>query len=123
MTSPEIDKVFLSGSCKWLNTVDKLDDKVYEIIKNSVTFLNQRDRYFVLEILDKHAKDSTKYVAEILLSIFTKEITYDGREKVKNTIEILYENGQKDIADKICLLHGERGFEVLRELYRKYNNI
>jgi hypothetical protein len=33
----------------------------------------------------------------------------------------LYENKEKEIADKICNLYGEKGYLFLKDIYKKYN--
>jgi len=58
----------------------------------------------------------------ILIELFKNEITYDiSRGKLQKMVEILYDKGFKETANKICFLHGEKGFHFLRELYIKFN--
>ena len=49
-------------------------------------------------------------------------MSYDiSRGKLQEMVEILFEKGQIEIGNNICLLHAEQGFHFLRELYIKYN--
>ncbi|MNJ88222.1 hypothetical protein D3C87_57630 [compost metagenome] len=122
LENEKIDKDILSGSCKWLKHLDEIDEELCEILLNSVKYLNQSDRYSVIEILSKHIDSSPEKVGTILLELFKAEVNYDiSRGNINKMVEILYEKNFKDIADQICLLHGEKGFDFLRGLYAKYN--
>lgn len=118
----KIDSLILSGTCKWLDSIDNIDKVILEIVLNSISYVNQRDRYSVIEALSKHINNATQQVGLILVELFKKEVNYDiSRGKLIEMVEILYNKGIKEIADKICLLHGEKGYHFLRELYIKYN--
>jgi len=122
MEDKELDPYILSGCCKWLNRVEEIDDELYEVLLNSAVHINQRDRYSVIESLSKHINNCSEKVGSILLEIFKKEVSYDiSSGKLQEIIENLYGKGLKDIADKICLIHGEKGFHFLRDIYDKYN--
>jgi hypothetical protein len=122
MNDKELDSYILSGCCKWLNSVEEIDDEIYKVLLNSVAFINQRDRYSVIESLSKHINNSPEKVGNILIELYNKEVTYDiSRGKLQEMVENLYDKGFKEIADKICLIHGEHGFHFLRSLYIKYN--
>lgn len=118
----KFDSYILSGCCKWLNSLEGIDQEIFEIVLNSASYINQRDRHSVIDALSKFINNSTKEVGLILIELFNKEVSYDiSRGKIKEMVEILYEKGFKEIADKICFLHGEKGFHFLRELYIKFN--
>lgn len=122
MKSKEIDSFILSGCCKWLNSIEEIDNELYEIILTSAPYINQRDRYSVLESLSKHINNYPEKVGNILVELFKNEASYDiSRGKLHEMVENLYEKDYKAIADKICLIHGEHGFHFLRSLYIKYN--
>ncbi|MDR4950637.1 hypothetical protein REB14_00405 [Chryseobacterium sp. ES2] len=123
LENKEIDKEILSGSCKWLNSIDIIDGKIYEILLNSIKYVTQSDRYYVIEALSNHIYNSPKEVGLILLELFKIEVTYDiSRGKLQEIVQILYKDDFKEIADQICILHGEKGFNFLRDLYNKFNN-
>lgn len=122
MRDKKLDSYILSGCCKWLKSIEEIDDEIYEVLLNSVPFINQRDRYSVIESLSKHINNSPEKVGNILIELYNKEVTYDiSRGKLQEMVENLYDKGFKEIADKICLIHGEHGFHFLRSLYIKYN--
>ncbi len=47
---------------------------------------------------------------------------YYDRTDIEETVRILYRAGQKQIADRICNLYGEAGFDFLRTLYDEYHD-
>lgn len=123
MEDKELDSYILSGCCKWLNSVEEIDDELYEILLNSAVHINQRDRYSIIESLSKHINNCPEKVGGILIEIFKKEVSYDiSRGKLQDIVESLYDKGLNNIADRICLLHGEKGFHLLRDIYDKYNS-
>jgi len=122
MEDEELDSHILSGCCKWLNSIEEIDDELHEILLRSASFISQRDRYSVIEALSKHINNYPEKVGSILIELFKKEVSYDiSRGKLQEMVENLYDKGIKEIADKICLIHGEHGFHFLRSLYIKYN--
>lgn len=122
MNDKDLDSYILSGCCKWLNSVDEIDDDIYEVLLDSAAYINQGDRYSIIESLSKHINNYPEKVGNILFVLFKKEVSYDiSRGKLQEMVENLYDKGFKEIADKICLIHGEHGFHFLRGLYIKYN--
>ncbi len=118
----ELDTFILSGCCKWLNSIEEIDDELYDILLGSAPYITQRDRSFVIESLAKHINDYPEKVGNILIAIFNKKVYYDLSEgKLQEMVENLYSKGFKEIADKICIIHGEQGYHFLRDLYKKYN--
>lgn len=122
LENDEIDRFALSGCCKWLNIIGKIDEELFEVLSKSVPYVNQRDRHSVIEALSKHINNFPKKVGLILIELLKKEVSYDiSRGKLKKMVEILYEKGYKNTSDEICLLHAEKGLHFLRDSYDKYN--
>lgn len=118
----ELDKYILSGCCKWLNRIDEIDEELCEVLSSSAPYVNQRDRYAIIEALSKHINNTPEEVGSILIELFKKEVSYDiSQGKLQEMVEFLYEKSHKEIGDKICLLHGENGFYFLRDIFNKYN--
>ena len=46
---------------------------------------------------------------------------YHDQEHIQGIIRALYKTGYTDIADRICNLYGEAGFDFLRSLYDDEN--
>lgn len=122
MKDEKLDAYILSGCCKWVNSVEEVDEVVFEILLKSAAYINQQHRYAVMEALAKHINNYPDRVGAILIELFKKEVSYDiSRGKLQDMVENLYGKGLKEIANKICLIHGEKGFHFLRHLYTKYN--
>lgn len=119
----EIDKYILSGCCKWINSISEIDDNVMPWITKSIPYISQRDRHSIIESLSKHINNSPEKVGLILLELFKSEVSYDILQgKIAEMLVILYEKGIVEVANKICLLHAEKGFHQFREIYIKYNS-
>ena len=122
LEDPEIDKYILSGCCKWLNSISEIDEHVMLWISKSIPYISQRDKYTIIESLSKHINNAPEKVGIILLELFKIEVSYEiSRGKIAEMLVILYEKGIIEFANKICLLHAEKGFHQFRELYIKYN--
>jgi hypothetical protein len=118
----DIDSYILSGCCQWINSINTIDGEIFELMLHSVKFINERDRYSVIESLAKHINNSPEYVGNILVELFKCEVSYDiSRGKIHEMVEILFEKGMTSLSNQICLLHAEKGFHFLRDLFIKYN--
>ena len=70
----------------------------------------------------QHASKTPKKVGEIYLEMLKAGIyPYYEQEQIINIVRSLYENKEKEIADKICNLYGEKGYLFLKDIYKKYN--
>lgn len=122
IANPELDGYILSGCINWINSLNSIDNDVYEWIIYSIPYIGKHDKYSIFESLTKHINNETEKVAKILVRLFEEEVTYDiSRGKIKDMVEIIYQSDYKEYADKICLLHGEKGLHFMRELFIKYN--
>jgi len=119
----EEDKYMLSGSCKWLNSIPEMDDEITNLLLQSMPFVSQANRYFIIESLSKHINSNPARVGSVLLELFKHEVTYDvSRGKLRDMVEILYKRNLNKLGSDICLLHAEKGFHFLRDVYIEYNN-
>lgn len=122
LSDAETDRYILSGCSKWVKNILTIDDELFECLMFTTHIINQEDRYFFIEGLSVHINSQTEIVAKILNELFTQEVSYDiSRGKIGDMVEVIYEAGYKELADNICLLHGEKDILFLRELYSKYN--
>jgi len=120
--SQEYKKLF-SNLSKWLSLIDEIDDEIYVWLKLSAKYVNRgsNNLYFV-EYLMKHASKTPKKVGEIYLDMLNANIYPDySQEHIQKTVCLLYDNNEKEIADKICNLYGEKGYLFLKDIYNKYN--
>lgn len=109
--------------------VDEIDDKIYEMLKLSIRYVEVA--YNTAEAIELLKKNSSKYPKEIaeLFDIMIDECqvipTYE-REDIREIFENLYETKNpevKELTDRIINKYGERGIEDFRDLYEKYKNM
>jgi hypothetical protein len=111
----------ISNLSLWLSLVDEIDDDLFKYLKFSAKHIQTKmDEHFFIEYLLKHASTEPKKVGEICLEMLDAGVYPDFRqEDIKKIVQILYDLGQKENADKVCNLYGEKGFNFLRDIYQK----
>ncbi|MDP3431974.1 MAG: hypothetical protein Q8T04_03275, partial [Bacteroidota bacterium] len=113
----------ISGLSKWFNSMDKIEEGVYELQLIVSDRVKSSDKHHYLEGLRKHVNVQPEMVGNLLFALFENGVEYDiSRGIISNLTEKLYQAGLKDIADKICLLHGEKGIDILKDLYKRNQN-
>ena len=113
----------ISGLSKWFNSMDKIEEEVYKLQLKVSDRVKSSDKHHYLEGLRKHVNVQPEMVGNLLFALFENEVEYDiSRGIISNLTEKLYQAGLKDIADKICLLHGEKGIDILKDLYKRNQN-
>ena len=118
----EYQEVFsrLSG---WVALVDQIDEKVLKWLKLSISSIKRHDVAFFVEALRLHVSKTPAEVGEIYLDMLANETyPYYDRTDIEETVRILYRAGHKQVADRICNLYGEAGFDFLRALYDEYQH-
>lgn len=116
--------VSLSG---WLGLIDKIDAEVLTWVKASISKIGKVPNYGLalsrfIKSLQKHAPKAPETVGEIYLEI-PQRVMWDLQveaDDIKETIQILYSEGHKDIADKICNQFGKAGVDFLMSVYEEY---
>jgi hypothetical protein len=119
---PEYQKI-ISSLSKWSSLVDCIDRDTLEWLKLSADYVKADfNASFLIEPLVRHAERSPDEVAEIYLEML-KENTYPFFDEKDTTkiVEILYQKGLKESANKICNIYGAKGLDFLRAIYDKYN--
>jgi len=116
--SPEYQKI-LSKLSFWLSLVDEIDDEVFEWSKASARFIQMNfDAPFLIEYLLKHVVVEQEKVAKIYLEMLDSGIYPDyDQSHIEKIVRILSEKGQREHADRISNMYGERGLDFLRVLY------
>lgn len=111
----------------WLRLIDKIDAEVLNWVKAAIGDLGKVPNYGLtlsrfIKALRKHASRTPEMVGEIYLKI-PQRIVWDlqvEKDNIIATVQILYNNGNKDIADAICNRFGEMGVDFLRPVYEEY---
>ena len=106
----------LSG---WVALVDRIDAEVLKWLKMSTKYIRGlTDSAFFVEELLPHATKTPVEVGNIYLEMLMHNVyPYHDQEHIQGIIRALYKTGHTDIADRICNLYGEAGFDFLRSLY------
>jgi len=117
-------KNLFSNLSEWLSLIDEIDDEIYVWLKISAKYVDIGfNIHFFIENLMQHASKTPKKVGEIYLEMLQAGIyPYYEQEQIQNIVRTLYENKEKEIADKICNLYGEKGYLFLKDICKKYNN-
>ena len=114
----------LSGLSRWVALVDKIDAEVLKWLKMSTQHIRGlRDSAFFVEGLLPHATKTPAEVGDIYLGMLTHNIyPYHDQEHIQGIVRVLYSTGHEKVADRICNLYGEAGFDFLRSLYDENQN-
>ena len=111
----------------WLELVDTIDAEVLGWVKHFIEDADKVPGYGMvlsrfIKALRKHAPRTPQLVGEIYLQI-PQLIMWDlqvEKDDIIATVQILYNNGDKDIADAICNCFGEIEVDFLRPIYEEY---
>lgn len=113
----------ISGISKWFNSMDMIDEDVYNLQLQISSKITESDKHFYIEGLNKHINTQQEIVGKLLAALFENNVSYDiSRGMIITITKKLYDKGFKEIADRICLLHGEKGIDFLKELYISKQN-
>ena len=118
----EYQEVFsrLSG---WVALVDQIDAEVLNWLKLSISSIKRHDVAFFVDALRLHVSKTPAEVGEIYLDMLANDVyPYYDRTDIEETVRVLYRAGHKQVADRICNLYGEAGFDFLRALYDEYQH-
>lgn len=114
----------LSRLSGWVALIDRIDAEVLEWLKMSTQYIRGlTDSAFFVEELLPHATKTPTEVGDIYLGMLSHNIyPYHDQEHIQGIVRVLYNTGHKEIADRICNLYGEAGFDFLRSLYDENQN-
>ena len=114
----------LSSLSGWLELIDKIDEETLEWLKLSAKYVERgfNSASFV-EALREHVPQTPREVGMIYLEMLNNKVYPDyAPTDIQETVRILYNQGYKEEADKICNLYAAAGFDFLRSLYGEYQN-
>ncbi|GAV23531.1 SIR2 family protein [Carboxydothermus pertinax] len=109
----------ISNLSEWLSLIDEIDDEIYEWLRLSAKYV---DREFntptFVEYLLKHAPKTPTKVGKIFLEMLNANIYPDYKnEYIREIVRVLYNKNEREIADRICNLYLEKGFDFLKDIY------
>jgi len=102
---------------------EKIDEENWSLIELCANFVHvDYNSSFFIENLDKiDDRDSLIFVGKAYLKMIESFTPDYDKEHIRSIVEKLYVNKEKQIADQICNIYGERCFEFLRDIYLKFN--
>ena len=114
----------LSRLSGWVALVDKIDAEVLKWLKMSTQHIRGlTDSAFFVEELLPHAAKTPAEVGDIYLGMLMHNVyPYHDQEHIQGIVRVLYNTEHKEVADRICNLYGEAGFDFLRSLYDENQN-
>ena len=120
-SQPEYQRV-LSDTSRWLSLVDEIDGQIFEWLKTSVKYLEtNHNSPFLIEYLLNHAPATPSKVGQLFLEILNSGMFPEyKRENIQQLVEILYDKGEKETADRICTLYLSKGIIFLKHIYEKH---
>jgi len=120
--NPKYQEV-ISKLSDWLSLIDEIDDDVFKWLKLSAKYKTDSNTSFFIEYLLEHAPKTPVKVGEIYLEMLSAGVyPVYKKENIEEIVKILYEQSQKQIADRICNMYGAKNIYFLREMYEKYRN-
>ncbi|MFQ5804331.1 MAG: hypothetical protein ACE5JQ_15685 [Candidatus Methylomirabilales bacterium] len=101
-----------------------------DISPEAKTFLLQAAPYvdekhhssLLLEYLDMLTDHSPGEVGEVYLAMLAKTLPTHDESNIRSIIEKMYQRGLKELANQICDRYAQKGSEILRDLYDRYNS-
>ena len=114
----------LSRLSGWVAFVDKIDAEVLKWLKLTTHYIKGvTDSAFFVEDLLPHATKTPAEVGDIYLGMLKHNIyPHYNQEHIQQIVRVLYNKEHKEIANRICNLYGEAGFDFLRSLYDENQN-
>lgn len=114
----------ISDLYKWLSLINVIDEKTLGWLRLSATYLQpDYEAIQFIEYLSLHVSKTPAEVGELYLEMLNSGV-YPAykKEKIQEIVRMLYDRGQRTIADRICNLYGGKGFDFLRFIYEEYRN-
>ena len=114
----------LSKLSGWVALVDTIDAEVLKWLKMSTQHIRGlTDSAFFVEELLPHATKTPAEVGDIYLGTLMHNVyPYHPQEHIQGIVQVLYSTRHKEVADRICNLYGEAGFDFLRSLFDENQN-
>jgi len=112
----------LSELNNWICIIDDLSDELCERLKISAKYVKSHEFKFIEELI-RHSVSKPRCAGEIYLSMIEAGNYFDyQQENIIKFVSILYEKGEKKIADVICNHYLNVGFDFLRPIYEQYKD-
>lgn len=118
--NPEFHKI-ISDLSNWISLVDYIDEDIFKWLNFSVKYV-QPPLYSLIEGLLSHIQNNPSKIGAIFLEILRRDLYPQYEEKIQKIVRTLYNKDQKETADIICNLYGDKGYLFLKEIFEEYND-
>jgi predicted RNA-binding protein with EMAP domain len=116
-------EIIISNLSGWMALITKIDEESFEWLKLSSRYVDvTHNSSFFIEHLNRLVKVNPKEVGAIYIEMLNANVypNYE-EENIKNIVTILYDEGQKEDADRICTIYMAQQYDFLMPVYEKYN--
>lgn len=107
----------------WSKSIDVIDEEVLEWLKLSARSFSAdpEGTHWFVESLVKHTKSTPAKVADIFIELLNQNIypTLE-QDEIQGMVRELYDLGERERADRICILYLSKGLELLRPIYDEH---
>ncbi|GAB4200140.1 MAG: hypothetical protein Fur0023_03120 [Bacteroidia bacterium] len=119
----ENNKKMIARLLLWTRLVDTIDDEISSWIQTTIKHVAKHiDILHLAEYLSYHAERTPDKVGDIWLDLTNTGVFLSYKhEYLQKTVEVLYQQHEKELADRICNIYGSKGYDFLRDIYEKYN--
>lgn len=121
------EKSLLSNISRLVAFLPQIDDENSKWLAQALPFANvNHHAYSVIEELDG-LKDkgeplvSANLIGALYLTMLDSFTPDYDQDHICSIVTFLYENNNKEAADKICNIYGARGLPFLRDIYERHN--
>ncbi len=120
---PKSEQSIISSLSHLIVYFEKINEENWSLIELCAKFVGvgYNSSVFIENLNKIDDKGSLIFVGKAYLKMLESFTPDYDKKQIRSIIEKLYVNKEKEIADQICNIYGERGFEFLREIYLKYN--
>ncbi|HQM80514.1 MAG TPA: SIR2 family protein [Syntrophorhabdaceae bacterium] len=121
------DKLLLSDLSKLTIFLEEINDDNFQWLVQVASYVEENfSSPFFIEYLDglKEKGDKVKtadFIGKIFLKMLERFTPDYDTAHIRSIVDFIYSVEAKEKADKICNIYGSRGYELLRDIYEKYN--
>lgn len=107
----------LSELNDWVLLTDDLNDDICNWLKSTVKYIKPHEFEFIEQLI-RHSEKKPKCTGEIFISMAESGHFFEyKKEEIIKFVTILYSKDEKKIADTICNLYLEIGYDFLQPVY------
>ncbi len=108
---------------RWIALINEIDKDTFEWMKLSARYVEVNyNSSFLIENLERLVKVNPEEVGAVYIEMLKANVypTFE-EDNIKNIVIALYDEGQKEDADRICTIYMAKGYSFIKPVYEKYN--